>query len=83
MKFKNITHKEESLLKEYIQNGITITGDIIKELSKSGITRSNAFIIKHLKRLGIYQYPNMDLVIHNRDKGERGKKTKDCRRQRI
>jgi hypothetical protein len=76
MKFKNITHKEESLLKEYIQNGITITGDIIKELNKIGINRSAAFIIKHLKRLGIYQYPNMDLVIHNRDKGEREKRQK-------
>jgi hypothetical protein len=76
MKFKNITHNEELLLKEYIQNGITITSDIIKELNKVGISRSPAFILKHLKRLGIYQYPNMDLVIHNRDKGEREKRQK-------
>ena len=76
MQFKNITHNEELLLKEYIQNGITITSDIIKELNKVGISRSPAFIIKHLKRLGIYQYPNMDLVIHNRDKGEREKRQK-------
>lgn len=76
MQFKNITHKEELLLKEYIQNGITITGDIIKELNKIGINRSPAFIIKHLKRLGIYQYPNMDLVIHNRDKVQREQRTK-------
>lgn len=67
-KVKLITIEEELLLKECIDKGITITGDIIRELKKVGIKRSQGFIIKHLKRLGIYQYPNMDLVIFNRDK---------------
>lgn len=71
MRYNGITHKEEELLKGYIQNGITITTDIIKELNNIGISRSPAFIIKHLKRLGIYQYPDMDLVIYNRDKEQR------------
>jgi hypothetical protein len=76
-KVKLITIEEELLLKECINKGITITGDIIKELKENGIKRSQGFIIKHLKRLGIYQYPNMDLVIFNRDND------KEAREKRI
>ena len=76
MRYNGITHNEEILLRGYYSKGITQTGDIIKELNKIGISRSQAFIIKHLKRLGIYQYPNMDLVIHNRDKVQREQRIK-------
>ena len=75
-KLKQITNEEVSILNQCIQNEINTPRQIKKYLQTLGISRSETFIWKHLKRLGIYQYPNMDLIIYNRhtDKEAREKR---------
>ena len=75
-KIKLITIEEVSILNQCIQNEINTPRQIKKYLQTLGISRSETFIWKHLKRLGIYQYPNMDLIIYNRhtDKEAREKR---------
>ena len=76
-KIKLITNDEVSILNQCIQNGINTPPQIKKYLQSLGISRSEGFIWKHLKRLGIYQYPNMDLIIYNRQND------KEAREKRI
>jgi hypothetical protein len=76
-KIKLITNNEVSILNQCIQNGINTPPQIKKHLQSLGISRSEGFIWKHLKRLGIYQYPNMDLIIYNRQND------KEAREKRI